>query len=89
MNDNPGINIDYIAGTGRLFEGLSESKNTPGLNFKAAMNFELGTIKSQVSGCEAGFLIDAYSSTIEMMPSTRNYSVYPTLFLTLFYGSRK
>ncbi|SHG98907.1 hypothetical protein SAMN04488109_2776 [Chryseolinea serpens] len=86
---NPNINIDYIAGTGRLFEGLSESKIKPGINFKAAMNFELGTIKSQVTGFEAGFLIDAYSSTIEMMPSTKNYAVYPTLFLTLFYGSRK
>jgi hypothetical protein len=83
------ININNIAGTGRLFEGLTESKIKPGLNFKAAMNFELGTIKSQVTGFEAGFLIDAYSSTIEMMPSAKNYAVYPTLFLTLFYGSRK
>ncbi|MBL0741540.1 hypothetical protein [Chryseolinea lacunae] len=86
---NPSININYIAGTGRLFEGLSDSKIKPGLNFKAAMNFELGTIKSQVTGFEAGFLLDAYSGTVEMMPGTKNYSMYPTLFLTLFYGSRK
>lgn len=86
---NPDINIDYIAGTGRLFEGLGDSKITPGVNLKAALNFELGTIKSQVTGFEAGFLIDAYAKTVEMMPSTKNYSVYPTLFITLFYGSRK
>ena len=86
---NPNINIDYIAGTGRLFEGLGDSKITPGINLKAALNFELGTIKSQVTGFEAGFLIDAYSKTVEMMPGTKNYSVFPTLFITLFYGSRK
>lgn len=85
----PEINVDYIAGTGRLFEGLGQSKITPGANIKAAINFELGTLKSQVTGFEAGFLLDAYVKEVEMMPSTKNYSVYPTLFITLFYGSRK
>jgi hypothetical protein len=86
---NSDINIDFINGTGRLFEGLGESSIAPGLNFKAALNFELGTIKSQVTGFEAGFLIDAYTKSVEMIPSSKNYSVYPTLFITLFYGSRK
>jgi hypothetical protein len=86
---NPGIDYSLINGTGRLFEGIGESKIVPGANIKAAINFELGTIKSQVTGFEAGFLIDAYSKKIEIMPGTKNYSVYPTVFLTLFYGSRK
>lgn len=86
---NPNINVDYIAGTGRVFEGLGDSKITPGANLKAALNFELGTIKSQVTGFEAGFLLDAYSKTVELMPASKNYSVFPTLFITLFYGSRK
>ncbi|HTF19021.1 MAG TPA: hypothetical protein VK658_13160 [Chryseolinea sp.] len=85
----PDINIDFINGTGRLFEGLGESSIAPGANFKAALNFELGTIKSQVTGFEAGFLIDAYAKPVEMVPSSKNYSVFPTLFITLFYGSRK
>jgi len=86
---HPGIDYSLINGTGRLFEGVGESKIVPGANIKAAVNFELGTIKSQVTGFEAGFLIDAYSKKIEIMPATKNYSVYPTVFLTLFYGSRK
>jgi hypothetical protein len=86
---DPSINFDYIAGTGRLFEGLGDSKITPGANLKAALNFELGTLKSQVTGFEAGFLLDAYIEEVEMMPSSKNYSVFPTLFITLFYGSRK
>jgi hypothetical protein len=78
-----------ILGTGRLFEGLGESDLVLGGNLKAAFNFELGIIKSQVTGFEVGFLVDAYSKPIELMPGLEKYSVYPTLFITLFYGSRK
>jgi hypothetical protein len=90
------ISITNIAGTGRLFEGIGDSKITPGANLKAAVNFELGTVKSQVTGFEAGFLVDAYTKKIEIMapgvdniPGAKNYSVFPTVFITLFYGSRK
>src|SRR5690606_10433637 len=83
------ISFPDISGTGRLFEGIGDSKLTLGGNIKAAMNFELGTIKSQVTGFEAGFLLDAYSKTVEIMSSTKNYSVFPTVYITVFYGSRK
>ncbi len=86
---NPSIGIGDIGGTGRVFEGLGESKIVPGLNVKAALNFELGTVKSQVTGFEAGFLMDVYTKKIEIMPTAKKYSVFPTLFLTLFYGNRK
>jgi hypothetical protein len=85
----PDIAAINILGTGRLFEGMGDSKIVPGINLKAAINFELGTIKSQVTGFEAGFLVDAYSQKIEMVPSAKNYSIYPTFFITLFYGTRK
>lgn len=86
---HPGIRPEEIYGPGRLFEGLGESKLRLGANLKAAINFELGTIKSQVTGFEAGFLLDAYTSKIVMVPTAENYAVYPTLFFTLFYGGRK
>jgi hypothetical protein len=78
-----------IYGPGRLFEGLGESKIKLGANLKTAINFELGTIKSQVTGFEAGLLIDAYTSKVVMVPTAENYAVYPVLFFTLFYGGRK
>jgi hypothetical protein len=84
-----GIEYNNINGTGRLFEGVGDASIVPGANLKAAINFELGTIKSQVTGFEAGFLVDAYSKKIDLMAATKNYSVFPTVFLTLFYGSRK
>ncbi|MBL7857298.1 MAG: hypothetical protein JNM57_06385 [Cyclobacteriaceae bacterium] len=83
-------NQDQILGTGRLFEGLGQSSIKMGANFKAALNFELGTVKDQVTGFEAGILFDAYTSKVVMMPeATENYSLYPTLFITLFYGNRR
>lgn len=78
-----------INGPGRLFQGLGESKIVPGLNFKAALNFELGIFKSQVTGFETGVLVDVYAREIDMMVKAKNYSTYPTLFLTFFFGNRK
>ncbi len=86
---NPGIPAEYILGPGRLFEGLGESSIAIGANLKAALNFELGVFKTQVTGFEGGFLLDAYTRDIEMVPTAKNYSAYPTLFITFFYGSRK
>lgn len=80
---------ENILGPGRLFQGLGDSKIVPGLNVKAALNFELGIFKSQVTGFEAGVLVDMYTREIDMMALAKNYSVYPTLFLSLFFGNRK
>jgi hypothetical protein len=85
----PDIAYTDILGTGNLFEGVMQSKVVIGANLKAAVNFELGTMKSQVTGFEAGFLVDAYSQKIILMPSSSNRAVFPTVFFTLFYGSRK
>jgi len=85
----PDIAYTEILGTGNLFEGVMQSKIVIGANLKAAVNFELGTMKSQVTGFEAGFLLDAYTQKIILMPSTSNRALFPTVFFTLFYGSRK
>jgi hypothetical protein len=82
-------NPDAILGTGRLFQGLGDSKIKLGGNLKIALNFELGTVKSSVTGFEAGFLLDAYTSEVILMPTTENYALFPTLFISIFYGSRK
>ena len=87
--NNPLDSYGNILGTGNLFEGIGDSKIQLGGNAKVGLNFELGTSKSQVSGFEVGFLVDAYFHKIIMMPTTTNYAVFPTLYFTLFYGGRK
>jgi hypothetical protein len=86
---NTNIPNSNILGPGRLFQGLGQSNIVFGGNFKAALNFELGAFKSQVTGFEAGFLVDAYTRKIDIMAKADNQAVFPTLFITIFYGSRK
>ncbi len=86
---NPAHGFNNILGTGNLFEGITSSKLQLGGNLKVALNFELGTVKSQVTGFEVGFLVDAYVNEVVLMPTTSNKSVFPTVFFTLFYGNRK
>ncbi len=87
--NNPSHTYIRILGTGYLFEGLGQSTLQLGGNIKAGVNFELGTIKSQVTGFEVGFLLDSYFSKVVLMPTAKNSSVFPTLYFTLFYGTRK
>src|SRR5882762_10184641 len=87
--NNPNDIFDNILGTGNLFQGIGSSKIELGANAKVGANFELGTSKSQVTGFEVGFLVDAYLNKIVLMPTSFNRSIFPTLYFTLFYGSRK
>jgi hypothetical protein len=87
--NNPNHSYNNILGTGNLFEGVFESNIQIGGNLKAALNFELGYLKSQVTGFEVGFLVDGYFNNINLMPTGDTKSVFPTVFFTLFYGSRK
>lgn len=87
--NNPNHSYNNILGTGNVFEGIGDSKIQLGGNLKAALNFELGIMKSQVTGFEIGILADAYFSEVNLMPTAENKSIFPTVFFTLFYGNRK
>ncbi len=78
-----------IIGTGRLFEGLGDASVKIGANAKAALNFEFGTFKRAVTGFELGFMLEAYTEDIIIVPEAENRSIFPSAFITLFYGSRK
>ena len=86
---NPDHAYSNILGTGNLFEGISDSKIQLGGNIKAAINFELGFLKSQVTGFEVGVLVDSYFKKVELLPSSENKAIFPTVFFTMFYGNRK
>ena len=81
--------IENITGSGFIFQGLFESSIVIGLNLRAGLSFEFGTFKSNVSGFEIGALLDAYARKINMIPEADNYAIWPTVYITLFYGSRK
>jgi len=81
--------IDNITARGFPFQGILQSSIILGVNLKAALSFEFGSQKSSVSGFEAGFLLDAYTRKIYMISEADNYAVWPSAFITLFYGSIK
>lgn len=86
---NSNHSFNSILGTGNLFEGFGDSKIQMGGNLKAAINFELGFLKSQVTGFEVGVLADAYFNKVILIPTADNKAIFPTVFFTLFYGNRK
>ena len=82
---------DYneILGTGNILQGVGQSSVVPGLNLKAGMAFEFGAFKANVVGVEVGFQCDIFTREIILMPTTENYSIFPSAYATLFYGSRR
>ncbi len=78
-----------IVGPGNVLQGVGESSIVPGMNAKAAMAFEFGSFKSNVIGLEVGFQADFFTRKIIIMPTTINYSIFPSAYATLFYGGRR
>lgn len=78
-----------ILGTGNILQGLGESSIVPGLNTKLGVAFEFGAFKSNVVGLEVGFQSDFFTRKIILMPTSENYSIFPSAYVTLFYGSRR
>ncbi len=78
-----------IVGSGNILQGVGQSAIVPGLNAKAGVSFEFGAFKSNVVGIEVGFQADLFTRKIMMMPTTENYSFFPSAYATLFYGSRR
>ena len=54
--------------------------------FTTLMVFLIGR---ELGGFEVGFLVDAYSKEIILVPNSDNTAIFPTAFITLFYGSRR
>lgn len=82
-------NRENILGTGGLFQGLGQSNIVMGINWKGSLAFEFGSKKNKVFGLELGFMIEAYSKEIPIIPTAENYSLFPNAFATLYYGRRK
>lgn len=82
-------NRENILGTGGLFQGLGQSDIVMGINGKAALGFEFGSKRNKVFGIETGFLMEAYSKPIPIIPTAENYSLFPNAYVTLYYGTRR
>lgn len=88
---DPAVHLSMfnILGPGRIFEGISGSDIAFGGNAKAAVNFEFGVFKSNVTGLELGYQLEGFTREIELMPTVENRQVFQSVYFTFFYGFRK
>ena len=78
-----------ILGAGRLFQGIGKSEIAAGAMVKAALNFEFGVFKSNVTALELGYMFEGYNKKIPLIPTTENSQFYQSAYFTFFYGFRK
>lgn len=78
-----------IQGSGKLLQGLGESKIVPGGNAKTSVIFEFGTFRKNVAGLELGLAAEVFTRKIIIVPTQENRAFYTSAFFTLFWGSRK
>jgi hypothetical protein len=78
-----------IAGSGGFFEGFGNSEIIPGVNLKAALNFELDAFRQSNISLEVGFLAEAYTKNVNIMALTENRSIFTSGYLTIFFGGKK
>ena len=88
---DPNIHYDQnnILGTGNLFQGIGESDLVFGMNSKVGVTFEFGTLKYNVFGLEVGFMMEAFTKKIPIIPTAEQDQIFPNSFVTLYYGSRR
>lgn len=78
-----------ILGSGRAFEGIGGSQIAFGGNAKAAVLFEFGVFKSNVTGLELGYQLEGFTKEIVLMPTVENRQVFQSVYFTFFYGFRR
>jgi hypothetical protein len=84
----PDMSFNRIYGSPGFYYGLGEMIPNLGVHIKTAINFEYGSLKSNVAGIETGMMIDFYTKKIVIIPRAENRSIFPSFFFTLYFGFR-
>jgi hypothetical protein len=75
-----------INGKTSFFDGFDEISLVPGAFFKAGVNFEFSQSETLIHALEAGVMIQAYLSSLEIMDVDDNQQFYFTLFVSYRFG---
>lgn len=77
-----------------LFTGANETKPYVGVHWRGALSFEYGRYRDAVAGVETGVLLELYGKkpvilrSRDVPDSKINNSFYPSVYLTIYLGSR-
>lgn len=82
-----GPNTGIIGSSGwTRFDG---TKLAIGANAKLGFTFELGGFRSSATGFEVGYLIEAFSRKVVIMPLTPNRSIFNSVYLNIYFKSKR
>jgi hypothetical protein len=80
---------ELIIGSGSFFQGFDKTKIVPGLHLKTALSFELSAFRDNMTGLEIGFITEAFTRKIVIMPFADNRSFFTSGYVTLYFGNKK
>lgn len=83
------LSRNNILGTGGVLDGIGQSKIAVGAQAKAAVSFEFGVFKSNVTGLELGYMLEGFTKEIPLIPTAENNQVFQSAYFTFFYGFRR
>lgn len=82
-------NWEQIIGNANVFTGIGETKVNLGFHAKAGLSFEYGRYRESITGIEVGFMFEKFFNEMVMIPQTENFSTFTSVYLNIYYGSRK
>ncbi|WP_331148405.1 hypothetical protein [Hymenobacter sp.] len=93
---DPYIHLDEarIRDRAPLFTGANETKPYIGAHWRGALSFEYGRYRDAVAGIETGVLLELYGKrpvilrSRDVPDSQINNRFYPSVYLTIYLGSR-
>ncbi|MCC3151863.1 hypothetical protein Q3A66_00440 [Hymenobacter sp. BT770] len=84
-----------ILDRGPLFSGIGETKVVPGFHLRTGLSFEYGRYRDAVTGMEVGFLVEGYTKRLLILSPGNlsdtdglNRQIFPSVYLTLYFGHR-
>lgn len=80
---------ERIQGNANVFTGLGEASVNPGFHVKGGLSFEYGRYQENIAGIEVGFMFEQYLNKLVMIPNADKYSQFLSVYLNIYYGSRK
>ncbi len=88
--DNTLLSTSTITGTGGLHR-FNGTQIGMGIHAKIGLGFEIGGFRSSATGFEVGTLVEAFTKKIRIMsdPETESRSVFTSVYLNIFFKSKK
>ncbi len=88
-NPNDPVQIqDNIYGGAPFLDGFNKMSIVPGGYCKFAISFEYGDNRPDIKAIEVGTTVDAFPIVMPQMAFSKNYQVFPSLYVDFVFGKK-